>query len=136
MDKTLLDHKVEKFKNEMIQWMKAIGIPSIEPQRSIIEDILLLSYEELKELSSKELAEYSFMMAQYALFVQGKINQYNSFIDWSKRANVKDDDKVRLLNWTNSVKDKLMMISYFTRRIETISQTLSNLSRIKYGEQK
>lgn len=136
MTDTLLDQKTQQNKNEMSKWLKSLSLNQIEQNRSKVEDILGIDYETLKQKTAMELGEYAFVIAQYSLFIQHKNNEIKTFLQWSKRImnTIDANDRARLLKWTQIANDRLEMINYFTRRLEVISQSLSNLSRIKFRE--
>ncbi len=49
---------------------------------SLVEEIINLPYEKLKRLAHEECGEYSFILSQYAYFIQQEQNYHQSKLDW------------------------------------------------------
>lgn len=127
-----LKHSYQKYKDSMAEWIKFLGLPKTEPERSEVENILILSQEELRILPQRRIFEYAFMLSQYALFLQQKTNECQSFLGWSQNniGQFVGEDRSKLQMWTKNIKLRLTQILYLSKKIETMIQCLSNLGRI------
>ncbi len=133
-----LESKYEKYKDKLDQWIKFLGLPQAEPERSKIEEILELNNEDLKNSPPIELAEFAVMLSQYSFFLQKKYNECQSFLNWSKTcvSNLIAEDKPRLFQQTKEIEMRITMISFLTRRMDMMIQSLNNLSRMKYYQER
>jgi len=133
----MLSQDYENYKTQLEKWEAFLGLPKYEPERSEIESILQLKNEDLQAISSIQIAEYAFMLSQYAFFLQQKTNECKSFLDWA-RGNEKRltniEDKSKMASWVKEVKMRESRVAYLTRRVEMMVQCLSNLGRVRYQE--
>lgn len=138
MKDSVLDNDYQQYQKEISGWEQFLGLPKFEPERSEIEEILIMTKENLRQRSSVELAEYSFMLAQYALFLQQKANECQAFLKWASNSikRLLAEDRVKLTQQTRSVEIRNIRISYLARRIETMMQALNNLTRARYNEER
>lgn len=122
------------WKEQLDQWIKALGLPQYQPSNNEIETILEFTRETLRERSSIDLSEDAIMLAQYALFLQQKANECTTFIKWSSQimSRLFGDDRPKINRWVRQVELRKERIAYLVRRIELISQNISNLVRARY----
>jgi hypothetical protein len=130
---TNLDNQYKKYSGDLDEYINFLGLANKEPERSLVEEVLSLPLEALKTKSPIEIAEYSFMLAQYSLFIQNKANENECFLNWSRQnfSYFIGDDKIKLINWTKNVEIRYNRIKYLSKKIEIMSQSLANLSRLK-----
>lgn len=130
------DFKV--YQEKLDQWVNFLGLPEAEPQRSKVEEILELPFAILQTLSYIELAEFAVMLSQYALFLQKESNKAQAFLDWAKASTNRfmSEDKAKLIVWVRNINTRLTMVAYLARRVETMIQSLNNLSRMKYNHER
>ena len=133
-----LQQDFEAYRGKLEQWINFLGLPEAEPERSKVEEILELPFATLKILSYVELAEFSVVLSQYALFLQKKSNESQAFLDWAKVSTNRfmNEDKAKLIVWVRNINTRLTMVAYLARRIETMVNSLSNLSRMKYNTER
>ena len=107
-----------------------------QKERSKVEEILEIPFAILQTLSYIELAEYAVILSQYALFLQKKSNESQAFLDWAKASTNRfmSEDKAKLIVWVRNINTRFTMVSYLARRVETMVQSLSGLSRMRYNE--
>lgn len=133
-----LVEKRKNFEQEMSKLENFLGLVIHEPPRSEIEKVLQLQTDELRQLTSTELAEYSFMLSQYALFLQHKYNEYQTFLSWSDHVrHAADGDEVfKLKKWTQQIQLRATKLSFMSKKVEDLSRSLNNLclARYKKGE--
>lgn len=124
------------YKNELDQWIKALGLSQHQPANTEIEIILGFTRETLRERSSVQLSEDTVMLAQYALFLQQKTNECKTFIKWSAHvmSRLFGDDRPKLNQWIRQAELRIERIIYLARRIELIGQSINNLVRARYNE--
>jgi hypothetical protein len=80
-----LDEEKNIYRSELDQWIKTLGLPQHQPDNIEIETILEFTRESLRERSSVDLSEDVIMLAQYALFLQQKSNECQTFLKWSSQ---------------------------------------------------
>ncbi|KKM13342.1 hypothetical protein LCGC14_1717200 [marine sediment metagenome] len=133
-----LQQDFEAYKEKLDQWINFLGLPKVEPERSKVEEILELPFAILQTLSYIELAEFAVMLSQYALFLQKKSNEAQAFLDWAKASTNRfmSEDKAKLIVWVRNINTRLTMVAYLARRVETMVNSLSNLSRMKYNTER
>ncbi len=131
-----LKDETAKYKEELNQWCKAIGLSQYQPSNTEVETILSFTRELLREQSSVDLSEDAFILAQYALFLQQKMNEAKTFIRWSGPAmnRLFGDDRPKLTQWVRQAELRIERVEYLTRRIELLGQSISNLVRARYNE--
>jgi len=133
---TNLDNSYNKYKNDLDQWTSFLCLTNREPNRSLVENILDLTLDDLKNKNPIEIAEYSFMLSQYSYFLQNKNNECECFLKWS-RDNTKiffNEDKIKITQWIKNIEMRLDRIKYLSKKIEVMCVSLSKLSRIKKYE--
>lgn len=130
-----LQNDVNIHQEKLDQWVGFLGLPKVEPERSKVEEILEIPFAILQSLSYIELAEYGVVLSQYALFLQKKSNECQAFLDWAKTSTNRfmSEDKAKLIRWVRNINTRFTMIAYLARRIETMVNSLNNLSRMKYN---
>jgi len=127
---------IRTYKQQLSEWINTIGISQYQPSNDKIEKILSYTKDELRSRSSVELSEDAFMLAQYALFLQQKINECKAFLTWSQQVKNKifGDDIQQFTIWVRTAEIRMDRVAYLTRRIEMIGQTINNLVRARYNE--
>lgn len=134
---SLTDEK-DAYRNKLDKWVKFLGLPNYQPSNIEVETIIGFTKELLREQSSVELSEDAIILAQYALFLQQKLNECKAFIRWSNQitGRIFGDDKPKLHKWVQQIELRIERIEYLTRRIELLCQNISNLVRARYNEGK
>jgi hypothetical protein len=133
-----LTDETSVYKTQLDQWIKALGLPQHQPINTEIETILGFTREILRERSSIQLSEDAVILAQYALFLQQKANECQTFIKWSKQilGRLFGDDRPKLNKWVKQAELRLERIQYIARRIELMGQSISGLVRSRHNEGK
>jgi len=131
-----LKEEVITYKEQLNQWITALGLPQYQPAHTEIETILEFTRERLRERSSVDLTEDAVILAQYGLFLQQKANECQTFLKWSNQVinRLLGDDRPKLNNWVRQAELRLERIQYLARRIELIGQSISGLVRARYQE--
>ncbi len=131
-----LTDETAAYKKTLDDWITALGLPQYQPENTEIETILGFTRNELRERSSVELSEDAVMLAQYALFLQQKSNECQTFIRWSGQTmgRLFGDDRPKLNRWARLAELRIDRIAYLARRIELVGQSISNLVRARYNE--
>lgn len=124
------------YKEKLDQWIRSLCLPQHQPDNDEIEEILGLTRDKLREQSSVQLSENAFILAQYALFLQQKINECQTFLIWASQVNnrLSGDDRPRLNQWVRKAELRIERIQYLARRIELVGQSISGLVRARYNE--
>lgn len=124
------------YKDQLNQWIKALGLPQYQPSNTEVETIIGFTRESIRERSSVQLSEDTIILAQYALFLQRKTNECKTFIKWSNQVmnRLFGDDRPRLNQWVRRAELRIDQIAYLTRRIESVGQSISGLVRARYNE--
>ena len=128
--------EIKVYKTQLDQWVKSLGLPQYQPETTEVEDILGFTRAALRERSSTQLSEDAVILMQYALFLQQKANECQTFTKWSGQVanRIQDEDKHQIYQWVKRVALRLERIQYLARRIEMISQSISGLVRARYNE--
>lgn len=128
--------EVANYKQQLQDWIKSLGLSTYQPEKSIIETILEMNRNEMKECSSIQLSEYGVILAQYALFLQQKSNECQAFLTWTKQIGnrITGDDRHTMVLWIRKAELRNIRIAYLARRIEVFGQTIANLVRARYNE--
>jgi len=131
-----LEEEFSVYKDQMNKWISTLGLPQHQPSNDEVETILGFTREMLREQSSVDLSEDAVILAQYALFLQQKANECQTFLKWSSQVTNRllGDDRPKLNNWVRQVELRASRISYLARRIELMGQSISNLVRARYNE--
>lgn len=133
-----LIEKRANFKQEMLKLENFLGLTVHEPPRSEVEKVLQLQTEEIRQLTSVELAEYSFMLSRYAFFLQHKHNEYQTFLQWCShiRHTAQGDEVFELKQWTQTVELRSIKLAFMSKKVDDLSRSLNNLclARYKKGE--
>jgi hypothetical protein len=131
-----LTDETKRYKDQLDRWIDSLGLPQYQPPNIEVETVLKFTRETLRERSSTQLSEDAFILAQYSLFLQQKINEAKTFIRWSGPAinRLFGDDRSTLTQWTKQAELRIERIEYLTRRIELIGQSINNLVRARYNE--
>ncbi len=124
------------YKDELDQWCNTLGLSKYQPSNNELEKILEFTRETLRERSSTELCEDVVILAQFAMFLQQKMNESKTYIKWSGQvtSSLSGDDRPRLNRWVKLAELRIERIMYLTRRIEFMGQCISNLVRTRYNE--
>jgi len=131
-----LDAEAQHYREQLDEWIAHLGLPQYQPDNHEVEKIITMSAEDIKLTSSVELSEYTVILAQYALFLQQKTNECQSFLKWSFNMHKRlfGDDKTVLNRWIKKAEVRMDRVQFLARRIELIGQSLSNLVRSRYNE--
>jgi len=131
-----LSDETTAFKVQLDQWIKALGLPQHQPENTEVETILGFTRDTLRERSSVQLSEDAVILAQYALFLQQKANECQTFIKWAGQVmnRLMGDDRPKLNQWVRQAELRLERIQYLARRIELVGQSISGLVRARYNE--
>lgn len=124
------------YKDQLNQWIEALGLPQHIPSNTEIETILGFTRKTLRERSSTQLSEDAIILVQYSLFLQHKVNECKTFLKWSNQVvnRLSGDDRLKLNKWIRQAELRLERIMYLTRRIEVIGQSINGLVRSRYNE--
>ncbi len=124
------------YKDQLNQWIEALGLPRYNPSNIEVETIICFTRESLRERSSIQLSEDAVILAQYSLFLQQKTNECKTFIKWSNQVinRLFGDDRPKLNQWVKQAELRIEQILYLARRIELIGQSISGLVRARYNE--
>ena len=135
MMSSLADEK-EAYREQIDQWIKSLGLPQYQPSNTEVETILGFTRETLRERSSIELSEDAVILAQYAMFLQQRINECKTFLQWSGQVinRLFGDDRPKLNRWVRLAEFRIERIAYLARRIELIGQSINGLVRARYNE--
>ena len=135
MMSSLVDEK-EAYRDQIDQWIKSLGLPQYQPSNTEVETILGFTRETLRERSSIELSEDAVILAQYAMFLQQRINECKTFLQWSGQVinRLFGDDRPKLNRWVRLAEFRIERIAYLARRIELIGQSINGLVRARYNE--
>lgn len=131
-----LTEEFSVYKDQLDKWIEALGLPQFQPSNAEIETILGFTREILRERSSIQLSEDTIMLAQYALFLQQKTNECQTFLRWSSQVmgRLFGDNRPKINQWIRQVELRKDRISYLTRRIELVGQSIGGLVRARYNE--
>ena len=131
-----LSDETTTFKVQLDQWIKALGLPQHQPENTEVETILSFTRDTLRERSSVQLSEDAVILAQYALFLQQKANECQTFIKWAGQVmnRLMGDDRPKLNQWVRQAELRLERIQYLARRVELVGQSISGLVRARYNE--
>lgn len=131
-----LKDETKIYKDELEQWIVALGLPQHQPSNTEIEKILGFTRELLREQSSVDLSEDTIILAHYALFLQQKSNECETFLKWSDQVTNRllGNDRPTLCQWIRKAELRKIRIAYLARRIEMIGQSINNLIRARYNE--
>lgn len=100
-------------------------------KNSQIEDIFRFSLQQLKTLDKADCAEYAFMVAQHALYIQKEINTTLTYKQWlqkNQRYFVDDADKIRITQLMDHLNIQYSELQHIVQRVEYLSKCLTNLS--------
>lgn len=98
---------------------------------SDVENILLISREELKKLDREQCKTYSLMLNQHALFMQKDLNHYAAWKDQIIRIKAKCldvDQKTMCDNLVEIADLRMIKGQYLPKRIEAMAKNLDNLA--------
>lgn len=124
------------YRQQLDEWIKALGLPQYQPSNEEVEAILELTRDTLRERSSVELSEDSVVLMQYGMFLQQKANECQTFLKWSGQVTnrLSGDDRYQVQRWVRKAELRSGRIQYLARRIELIAQSINNLVRARYNE--
>ncbi len=130
-----LSEQQKAYREKIEKWERFLGIPRTEPERTEIDFILNVRKEEIKNIDSVQLSEYSLMLYQYAFFLQQKSNECETFLKFSASISrvIEGDDIAKLASMTREIDMRLSRIMYLARRIEMVAQGLTNINRARYN---
>jgi len=128
--------EVADYRQQLDDWVKSLGLSIYQPQESIVEEILQINHNDLKRRSSVQLSEDGIVLAQYALFLQQKVNECQAFLIWTKQIGnrISGDNRHTMVSWTRKAELRNTRIAYLARRIEVLGQNITNLVRARYNE--
>jgi len=129
-----ITEKREHFENEMSKLENFLGLKINEPPRSEIETILQLQTKTIRKLTSIELAEYAFMLSQYALFLQHKYNEYQTFLQWCDHVRhiAQGDEVFKLKQWKQTIELRATKLVFISKKVDDLSRSLNNLCLARY----
>ncbi len=130
-----LTDETATYKDQLDQWISALGLPQYQPSNTEIEIIIGFTRESLRERSSIQLSEDAIILAQYSFFLQQKTNECKTFIKWSSQVTNRlfGDDRPKLNQWIRQAELRIERIAYLTRRIEMVGQSIGSLVRARYN---
>ena len=131
-----LQDETTAYKDQLDQWINTLGLPQHQPANDEVETILGFTRDAMRERSSVQLSEDAVVLAQYALFMQQKANECQTFMKWSNQVmnRLLGDDRPKLNQWVRQAELRLERIQYLARRIELVGQSISGLVRARYNE--
>ena len=131
-----LAQETSLYKDQLDEWIKSLGLPQHQPSNDEVETILGFTRESLRERSSVQLSEDAIVLAQYALFLQQKANECQTFMKWSNQVvnRLLGDDRPKLNQWVRQAELRLERIAYLARRIELVGRSISGLVRARYND--
>jgi len=131
-----LSDETTAYRDQLDKWIVALGLPQHQPSNTEIEAILEFTRDALRERSSVQLSEDTVLLAQYALFLQQKANECQTFIKWAGQVmnRLLGDDRPKLNQWVRQAELRLERIQYLARRIELVGQSIGGLVRARYNE--
>ncbi len=132
------DSEQKSYQDTLSKWENFLGLPKTEPQRTEVDFILNVNISEIRKIPTVQLSEYSFVLMQYAFFLQQKSNECQTFIKWTEHVanRLQGDCVARALSTRRKVEMRLSRIGYLARRIEMVAQSINNISRTRYSEGK
>ena len=123
ISKTLSDQRLEELQNKVEAIYKKVCLHVIL-KNSKVEDILLLSPEQLKSLDKAECSEYAFMLAQHALYIQKTINTTQTYRQWlqkHQRQFIEDHDKTKVIQLIDHLEIQHSQLQHIVQRVEYLS---------------
>ncbi len=129
ISKTLYDQRLEELQNKVEGIYKKVCLHVIL-KNSKVENILSLSLEQLKGLDKGECAEYAFMLAQHALYIQKTINTTQTYKQWlqkHQRQFIEDHDKTKVAQLIDHLEIQYSQLEYIVQRVDYLSKCMSNL---------
>lgn len=154
MDQTIND-KMKKAQDmldefEDIHQLNRIKVPTE------IDSVLSLTYAQLEKLQHEQCAEYGFLLAQYAYYIQRVYNKESATLKWLKEQIddivskqwfnydgwIKYETRAKLIAKENAVlsqlikqhayaEQKLERLSFLGSRIDKMADTIENLGKAK-----
>lgn len=124
----------QKHKEKVIETLRRIDKRLCMPEytaTSDVEDILLISREQLKKLDREECKEHAWLLARHALFIQKDINHYEAWKVLATKFREKyldAEDKVKCDDIIEAANIKIIKSQYLTRRLEAIIKGFENLA--------
>jgi hypothetical protein len=98
---------------------------------SDVENILLMSKEELKKLDREECKNHAFLLNRHALFIQKDLNHFAAWEDQATRIKAKCldvDQKVLCDRIIEAAHVNILKAQYLPKRIEAMAKSLDNLA--------
>jgi len=131
-----LTEEASRYRQQLDLWIEKLGLPQYQPTSDEIENILSFTRDDLRQRSSTELSEDAVFLAQYALFLQQKANECQTFMKWAGQVNRRlfGDVGPKLNEWVRKAELRNDRIAYLARRIELVGQSISGLVRARYNE--
>lgn len=131
MTNSNFDSEYKKYNDDLTLWEKSLCLSFKEPDRGKIEEILCLTIEQIRQVETMILYEYSFTISQYLIFLQKKSNECEGYLKWSRNINNKlfGEDKSKAGRLSQKVELRLARIIYLSRRIEFYAQAIQNIAR-------
>lgn len=155
MNDDTIDQSLEKLENVLSTYITNLGLDTkTNPE---FKTVLNMDLDYIRKLTGEECAEYATLMSIFSLHIQNEINRHNSKLSWAqhnlnmvygKYARTmgskydKFEERCLMLNVENSHAIKLndiikisqtmtQTLNFISRKIETIYQALTELSRSK-----
>lgn len=121
---------LKQFKEAMEEWERKLGLSQTEMDVAQVEVILNMSRDRLAELSSREAAEASFVLAQFAFLIQRRENQCKAFSEWATNIDAPGMGHLR-----RSARAKAGRIAFLGKRVEFMAQCLQAVQRSRFREE-
>ena len=128
--KSLYQKHKEKAINTLREIDKRLCMPEQTPT-SDVENILLMSREQLKKLSREDCKDYSYLLNQHAFFIQRDLNHCSAWIDQATRIKAKcldPEDKAKCDDIIEAANLKILKGQYLPKRIEAMAKSLDNIA--------
>ena|GEM_PF-2701932 len=128
-----LNDRMKQSRAALERWEDELGFPSCGDTCPVdttdIDLVLAMDRRRLSELSGRQAAEYAFVLAQFAFYVQRRVNRCHAFIRWANynRRAMNGSDAARLERLKQDAEIKITRIEYLTKRLEFMSQCLHRI---------
>ena len=128
-----MSQRMKRSRAALERWEEELGFPSCGDTCPVdtadVDMVLAMDRRRLSELSGRQAAEYAFVLAQFAFYVQRRANRCHAFIRWANynRRAMSGNDAVRLERLKQDAEIKITRIEYLTKRLEFMSQCLHRI---------
>lgn len=128
------DDAIKQYREEMGQWEQSMGMPAIKIDETAVDAAINMSVDNVKALSPEDAFAHAFVLAQFALQLQRRLNQCNAFVTWAKvnRGRIARSETVE-----HRVRQALVHVerlSFLSRRVEFLSDVLMRIHRMRRTE--